>query len=70
MEELTLQLSLAQQSGAIGGGVLHSKQQSSSRSSSSILEQWVTPVACASAGMLVGAALATLFLSGPSSRAS
>ncbi len=69
MEELTLQLSLAQQSGAIGGGAgyLQNKQQSSS---SSILEQWVTPVACASAGMIVGAALATLFLGGPSSRAS
>ncbi len=69
MEELTLQLSLAQQSGTIGGGGranFNLKSEQTASSSASSWEQWVTPLACASGGVIVGAALATLFLSGPS----
>jgi hypothetical protein len=65
MEELTLQLRLTQQRGTAADGGLQS-----SFSSFSSWEKWVTPLACASGGVLVGAALATLFLNGPSSRSS
>ncbi|KAG7673300.1 hypothetical protein Ndes2526B_g03266 [Nannochloris sp. 'desiccata'] len=64
MEELTLQLSLAQQRSTTVG--FYGQQSTPTRT----WEQWVTPLACASGGALVGAALAALFLNGPSSRSS